>query len=376
MFLLSSTLVTGGAEGVVRSLALGLPEHGFLPHIICIHDLGRVGRELAKRGVTAHFGLSSGSFDPSVFFRLYRIFRREWEAILFSMDHHNALFWGALASVPAGIKHRIMPLHSTGLFSKGRSFSLTDRMVLPLYDRVIALAESHADYIERHEGIDRGKIVVINNGIDTGRFKPPVSDEERFEARKALSVDDDSFVVTIVAALRPEKNHEMFLRAAAGIRSKNGKFTFLIVGDGKEAGKLQSLAKELSLGESVRFMGIRDDIPGILSISDAFVLCSYPVVETFPLSVLEAMACGVPVVSTSVGSIGEMIRDGKEGFLIQPGDVDALVAKVLELEGDPAKRAAMGESARKRVVEEFSEERMVAGYARLFRNLLENGKKG
>ncbi|MCK4237134.1 MAG: glycosyltransferase, partial [Candidatus Krumholzibacteria bacterium] len=169
---------------------------------------------------------------------------------------------------------------------------------------------------------------------------------------------------------------EMFLRSAAEISSRIENFTFLVVGEGKEARKLQDLAVELSLGDTVRFMGLRDDVPEILSISDVSVLCSYPVVETFPLSVLESMASAVPVVATSVGSIPEMLSDGEEGFLIPPGEMGALTEALLTLERDPGRRRTMGEKGRKKVVEGFSEERMVERYAELFGGLLKGAEKG
>ena len=371
VFLLASTLVTGGAEKVVRALALGLPEHGFDTHILCLHGLGTEGMELSEQGATVHFGLARGRFDPAVLFRLSRIMRRRAGAVLVTLDHHDAIFWGGLASLMAGVRQRVLCVHSTGLWSTGRSFSITDRIVLPLYGRVTALAKLHGEYLSRKERVSPAKVVIINNGIDTKRFRPAASDETRRSLRERHKIPDGVFVVTIVAALRPEKNHEMFLRAASRLAGNNGDTLFLIVGEGQEAGKLQTLSDELSLGDTVRFMGLRKDIPDILALSDASVLCSYPVVETFPLSVLEAMACGIPVVATPVGSIPEMITDGVEGLLVPPGDIGALSGALERLAGDPAARRRMGEAGRERVTGDFSESRMVGEYARLIGGLLE-----
>ncbi len=369
VFILASTLVLGGAEKVVRALALGLPGHGFNPFIICLHGPGSVGEELSRRGVELRSGMMRSRCDPGVFVRLYKLFRGESESILYALDHHDALFWGGLASRAAGVRWCITPVHSTGLWGKKGSFTFTDRLVLPLYDRVVALSAVHADYVARRGGINHSRIAVINNGIDTERFRPVESSRQRDRVRESLELAPGDFVVTIVAALRPEKNHEMFLRAAARFRAKGGRGIFLVVGDGKEAGKLHGLTGELGLWDAVRFMGARDDIPVILAASDVSVLCSYPVVETFPLSVLEAMACGVPVVVTAVGSIPEMITDGREGLVIPPGDDEKLTEALLDLERDARRRAAMGERARERAESEFSQARMVAEYAALFRSL-------
>jgi glycosyltransferase involved in cell wall biosynthesis len=376
VFMLASTLVLGGAEKVVRALALGLPDHGFNPHIICLHGPGSVGEELCRRGVRVRFGLMRSRLDVAVFVRLYRLFREERVAILYVLDHHDALFWGGFASRAAGVPWRVTPVHSTGLWGKKGSFTLTDRLVLPLYNRVVALSATHADYVSRRGGVDHSRIAVISNGVDTGRFEPVPSRGERDRVRESLGLAPRDFVVTIVAALRPEKNHEMFLRAAAGFCREGGSGVFLVAGDGEEAGKLHDLAGELGLGDAVRFMGARDDIPAILSASDVSVLCSHPVVETFPLAVLEAMACGVPVVVTAVGSIPEVLTDGREGFIIPPGDVRALTRALLGLAGDAAGRRTMGERARERVESAFSEARMIAEYAALFRTLQSGAAKG
>ncbi len=376
VFFLASTLVLGGAEKVVSALATGLPRYGFKPHILCLHGLGRIGMELSERGVGAHFGLMRSRFDPGGFIRLSRLFRGERNTILYALDHHDALFWGAVASRGTGVHCRVTPVHSTGLWKKKGSFTFIDRLVLPRYDRVIALSSIHADYVARQSGIERSRIAVVNNGVDTERFKPVPSQEHRDRIRESLSLAPDDYVVTIVAVLRPEKNHEMFLRAAARFRAGGGRGLFLIVGDGEEARKLHDLTRELALDSIVRFMGARDDIPLILAASDVSVLCSHPVVETFPLSVLEAMASGVPVVATAVGSIPEMIEDGSEGFIIQPGDVRALADALLLLGSDAGRRGRMGARARERAQSLFSEDRMVEEHASLFRSLMGVASKG
>jgi glycosyltransferase involved in cell wall biosynthesis len=354
---------------------LGLPGHGFIPHLVCLRGLGEVGSEISLRGITTHSSISRRRFDPAALFRLTGIMKSDRDALLLTLDHHDAVFLGAWASRIAGVRHRILAVHSTGLWSRGSSFSRSDRMVLRTYERIVALAAIHADYLELQEGIDRERIAVINNGVDPERFKPLESEEARARIRARLGLSIDHFVVTIVAALRPEKNHEMLLHAASLLLSDGTPYTFLIVGEGGEAGKLQALAKELALGEAVRFFGRREDIPEILSVSDVSVLCSHPVVETFPLSILESMASGVPVVATSVGSIPEMIEDETEGILVPSGSIAGLREAISRLERDPARRTAMGSRSRTKVMERFSEERMVRNYAELFRGMIGKDQK-
>jgi glycosyltransferase involved in cell wall biosynthesis len=129
---------------------------------------------------------------------------------------------------------------------------------------------------------------------------------------------------------------------------------------------LQRRSRELSLGDAVRFLGRRDDIPAILSAADVSVLCSHPVVETFPLAVLEAMSAGLPVVASDVGAVREMIRDGEEGRIISPGDVEALAGSLVALADAPDARKRMGMRGRERVVRDFAVEGMVGRYAEMF----------
>ena len=248
---------------------------------------------------------------------------------------------------------------------------MSDRLVLGSYEGIVALANAHADYLVRREGIEGRRIRIIPNGVDAGRFRPARSEGERGALRSALSIPVSRFVVAIVAALRPEKNHGMLLDAAARIRARRDDFVFLVVGEGPEGEKLRRRSRDLSLGDAVRFMGRRDDIPAILSAADVGVLCSHPVVETFPLAVLEAMSSGLPVVASDVGAVREMIQDGEEGRIISPGDVEALAESLVALADAPEARRRMGIKGRERVVRDFTVEGMVGRYAKMFSEALE-----
>ncbi|MBN2185744.1 MAG: glycosyltransferase [Candidatus Krumholzibacteriota bacterium] len=366
LLILCSTLVTGGAEIIVKALCSGLPELGISPVIICLKEPGEVGESISSSGVELISGLSRSRFDPSVFFKLIGIMKKYPRAGILVIDHHDAVFWGAIASKFVMTGKKVLCSHSTGLWSTGRSFSWTDRLVLPAYDRIVALAENHREHLSKKEGISGDRIVIINNGIDIARFHP-VDAGARAELRRELGISADDFVVTILAALRPEKNHKMFIDAASMlIREEDGPFRFLVVGEGEMEAELKNMTEELLPEGVVRFLGRRDDTEKILSISDVSVLSSYPVVETFPLTVLEAMASALPVISTSVGSIPEMLVDGEEGLLIESEDTEALVKNLMLLKNDNVLRERIGTAARKRVVRDFSVERMINGYAGIF----------
>ncbi|HEY5132602.1 MAG TPA: glycosyltransferase, partial [Candidatus Krumholzibacteriaceae bacterium] len=140
--------------------------------------------------------------------------------------------------------------------------------------------------------------------------------------------------------------------------------------EGKEAEKLQRRARDLSLGDSVRFLGRRNDVSRILAASDASALCSWPVVETFPLVVLESMACCAAVVATDVGAIREMLVDREEGFIVPPGDISAFAETLMRLAQQPELRHETGLKARERVVRDFGIDTMINRYAILIREVL------
>ena len=182
----------------------------------------------------------------------------------------------------------------------------------------------------------------------------------RESLRQRLRLPERAPVAGIVAALRPEKNHELFLRSAALVREKVAEARFLIVGDGPQRAGLERLARELSLADAVHFLGTRSDVAELLSLMDVLVLTSH--MESNPVSILEAMASEKPVVATRVGSVPETVLDGKTGCLVSAGNARELAARVVELLRNPDLAARMGRTGREQVIAHWSVERMVRGY--------------
>ena len=201
---------------------------------------------------------------------------------------------------------------------------------------------------------------IIHNGVDPADFDPR-SDRR---AVAALGIGDGEPVVALVGAMRPEKDHRTYLDAARLVSDVMPSARYLLVGDGPLRGDLEAHAISLGLDDRVVFAGVRDDIPESLRGVDVFVLSSYS--DCFPMALLEAMAAGRPAVCTAVGGVPEMIDDGVTGFLDPPRDPRALADKVLAVLADPERALAMGAAARRRIEEEFSLQRSVAGAERAF----------
>ncbi|MDZ7859882.1 MAG: glycosyltransferase [Candidatus Krumholzibacteriota bacterium] len=367
IFFLASSLVTGGAEVIVRDLAEYISYTGFEVQFLCLHRPGQIGRELIDSGFEVKSGISRGRFDFGTYFRLFRIFNKNKEAVLFSLDHHNAIFWGALAAKAARLNKTVLSLHSTRLSGEDRNFNIIDRLVLPVYKKIIALSKRHAEYLVEEEGINKGRVTIINNGVDIHRFHPIDSEGERKEYKRKFSIPENNLAVTIVAAIRPEKNHDIFLDAAFSISKKRRDITFIIAGDGKGRMRLEKKVDEMSIKDRVIFLGNRNDIPEILSATDISVLCSD--MEILPLTVLEAMSAGLPVISTDVGSLSEIIRNGRDGVLIDSKDAVSLAGAIEKLADDKGTRLEMGKSARERILERFTKKTMLKQYKKLFKEL-------
>jgi glycosyltransferase involved in cell wall biosynthesis len=215
-----------------------------------------------------------------------------------------------------------------------------------------------------YEGCPADKICVIPNGIDVERFHPRWPDRR---LQEELDLPLRAPVVGIVAALRPEKNHEMFLRVAALVRGRLPDARFLIVGDGPQRQPLEALAQELGIAKAVHFLGTRSDVPELLSLIDVLLLTSLS--EASPICLLEAMASEKPVVATRVGSVSETVVDGRTGYLVAPDDSTGMASRVLELLDDRDRAAHMGRAGREHVIARWSVDRMVEGYQDLIADI-------
>lgn len=356
LFALTSMPV-GGAETLLANLIDRLDRSRIEPEICCLKAPGPLGEQLAAQ-VPVHAHLIRHKYDFTVLPRLARLMKTRRIDALVTVGAGDKMFWGRLAAYFARTPVVASALHSTG-WPDG--LGRLNRWLTPLTDVFIAVAETHGDFLVQREGLPLDKVVVIPNGIDTDRFRPDAT--QRIRLRKALEIPVTQPVCTIVAALRPEKNHTRLLRVAAEVVAKQPDARFLLVGDGPERPALEALQARLALTENVCFLGCRHDIPQLLAASDLFLLTSDN--EANPVSIMEAMSCGLPVVSTDVGSIHEMVEDSRNGFLVRVDDERQFASRVLQLISDDSVRRQMGTANRLKAVERGSLDIMVDGYQEL-----------
>jgi glycosyltransferase involved in cell wall biosynthesis len=213
-------------------------------------------------------------------------------------------------------------------------------------------------------GVPDERMSVVVNGVEVPDLT--AREKHRESVREELSLQDDEILVTTVGRLVPVKNHILFLQAARDV-VKAKKVTFLIVGDGVLFHALKTKTKAWNLADSVFFTGWRNDVDRILCATDIYVITS--VVEGLNLSVLEAMACGVPIVGTDVRGISDIVVDKENGFLAPLNDVNALANAILTLADNRELSERMGRNGRQLVEQRYSVQTMVAKTLRVYEDL-------
>jgi len=292
---------------------------------------------------------------------LWKILRRERVTTL-----HGHLFgsniWavvlGRLARVPVVVAHEHMWAYDG---SRLRPF-LDRNLIARFCDAFVAVSDEGRRRMVEDERIDPGDIVVVPNGI--AGFEP--GDGSRVRAE--LGIAAEAPVIASVGHLRSEKAFEVLVEAVAISREDNPRLVALVAGEGPRLAALQELVARLGVEGAVRFLGARDDIPDLLAAADVAVCCSD--FEGGPLSVMEYMEAGLPVVATRVGGLPELLDDGESGLLVPPRDPGALSAAIARLLDEPGLRAEMGAEARRQRRERWGLDTWVARIEALYDELV------
>ena len=357
----------GVAENVMR-LALGLPERGWEPWVAgpeeaIVHpELERAGVPTARLPLVRGYG-SPGS-DGRALRRLTGILARE----RFDLVHCHSAKAGVLGRIAARLTgtpvvyspHCFPFVGPWGL--PRRAFSIgIERMLGPLTDTILCVSEQERGLALEHGLAPPARLAVVHNGSE-----PCQPDLERDAELEAFAAGGP--LAATMAVLRPQKAVHVFIEAAPAILERVPDARLAVIGGGDMKEELVALAGRLELGESLRFFDYRPPASRQLASLDVFVLSS--AWEAFPISILEAMACGVPQVVTDVGGSGEAVGVGETGLLCPPNDPPALAEQVVELLGDPDRRAAMAEASRARHRERFGIDRMIDATAALYDRVL------
>lgn len=254
-----------------------------------------------------------------------------------------------------------------GYFRFAAAFVAIERALARATDRLIGVSPHVAAELARDYRIGRpDQWQVVPLGFDLSPFLT-ITDEQRANARRDLQAG--ARTVTIVGRLTAIKQHDLFLRAAAEIRRTGRSVIFQVVGDGERRAELQALADSLGIADAVRFLGWRRDLATIYAATDVCVLTSRN--EGTPVALIEALAAGIPVVSTDVGGVKDVVTDATLGRLAPDGDVEMLARLVMESFADDAARPDRVEARRASVVARYGIDRLTSDVATLYKSLVD-----
>lgn len=262
----------------------------------------------------------------------------------------------------------VTTLHGTDITLVGLepSFEPLMKFSIESSDVVTAVSRYLRDETIGNYGVSK-EIDVIPNFIDTEVFRPV----DAKNLRRLLAPNGEKLLIHI-SNFREVKRVKDAIRALKIILDAGVKAKFLLVGDGPDRGECQALARDLGIWQQTRFLGKQSELASILSASDVFLIPSGN--ESFGLSALEAMACGVPVISSDVGGLPELNVDGKTGFVVKVGDVEALAERTLQILREPKLHAKLSRGALRHATTEFTKERIVPMYEAAYERALSGAR--
>lgn len=317
-------------------------------------DILKVTQDVVSSGMVYD---CRGRFDVSTVFALRRYIKNHDIDIIHSHKYKTNLY-AFLANI--GVRKKLVSTCHNWL---GDSFSMRfyawlDKRVLRHFDMVVGVSEEIRKELRRH--MSPAKVMKVGNGVDIRKYTRTLGNAE---AKRQLGIGS-KYVIGFVGRLSPEKAIDNLLRAVSGLVKEGLDVSALIVGDGELDAALKQEARGLQISDRVIFTGNRSDTPQLYSAMDVFVLPSQQ--EAFPMVLIEAMACGVPVVATRVGDVADIVEPGVTGLLVDTRDAAALQTAIGKILSDEAVARRMSAAAQARAVERFSSAAMAQQYRAIY----------
>ncbi len=346
----------GGQESRTLQESIGMRKLGARAVILC-----QPGSVLGEKAEAAGFDVfrcrMNKSYDLFAVRNILQVIRRENIDIVHTHSGRDTLLAGIAgrlsAKKPAVVRTRHLALPITSKFT-----------YTMLTHKIVTVSEYVRDYLIS-EGIPSSRITAVHTCVDLDRFDP---EKAKDSLRKELGLADSTPVVGTISILRKKKGHHILLDAIPAILKEVPETVFVFAGNGPQEENIVDKINALGLKGKVFMLGLRDDIPDILKSLNLFVLPTLQ--EALGTSFIEAMAMGKPVIGTDVGGVGEVIKDGINGFLIKPNDHWDLAEAVISIMKADDKGKMMGIEGRKMARQDFSAERMCEKIYALYLSLL------
>jgi glycosyltransferase involved in cell wall biosynthesis len=360
LVLLIDSLVVGGAERLVVAMAIGLKMQGWNVCVCTTREPGPLGNDLVSAGVELFSANRKHRFDVSGYWVLLKLMlKMKPDVVHAHLPTSNilAILLGRCLGIPKVIVHE----HTSPTYG-GWLLKFARRLLYPLATSIIVCDSVSAKQMKGNVcAIACSKVRVIPNGVEDD--EGVINDDELKAFRRGL-LGNACTIVTTIGRLCVEKNHKMFIEAAAILHKRRPCVRFLIVGDGPLREMLTRRIDDLGLLGVVQILGMRSDTRRILRASDVFVLTS--VREALPLSIIEAMCAGCAIVSTNVGGISDAIQDNITGVLVDSQNTQQLVAAINALLENDVLRRGLGERARDAYRRGYSMRTMISNLNRVY----------
>lgn len=357
----------GGLQRIVNLLIRKIDKERFMTYLCCL-DRGGIYYDTAATETTNSYIMKKkpGPFDYVMFRKLQTILKESSIDIIHS--HNGCSMYAALAKGSRSVRKVIHTDHGR-LVPDKRTAIWEDRISSILVDRFVGVSGTLTRYLSEIVKVRNNILTTIVNGVDCDKFIP-MSEQERKDRKKELGLEENAKIIGTVCRLDPIKNLRMLIEIAVPLVKSIPDCKVLIIGDGPEENELKNMVQNMKMKSSVIFTGRIGNVEDVIPIFDVYVNTS--VSEGTSMTILEAMACGIPVVATAVGGNVEIV-DRSNGILVPAGRADIFQDELKGLLFRKDELEKMGKENRDRVERQFSIDRMVGQYESLYQRVL-NGR--
>lgn len=355
------SMVVGGAERLVYDMVRH-PDFAENPPVVCCMDaVGELGEKLREQGYKVYCKGRKPGFDWEMIAWLRAIMRIEKIEVVHA-HQYSPLVYATPAAFLAGRKKVVYTEHGR-FYPERKSWkrSLINPVLALGVDHLVSISAATADAMATYDNFPRKRIQVIHNGIDVSGMNPEF---DRKAKRQELGLSENCRIVGTAARLNSIKNIPMMLRSFKLVLEQVPDCSLVIAGQGEEEEKLKLLAVELGIAEQIKFIGLRFDLPEIYQLFEVFLLTSFS--EGISVTLLEAMASGVPAVVTDVGGNKEVVVEGETGFLVPVDDDETSAGRIFALLQNRELLEQVSAAERKRVDVSFSFAGMMTAYERMY----------
>jgi glycosyltransferase involved in cell wall biosynthesis len=359
------SLDLGGLERLVLDLVARSESSGLVPAVLCLERDGRLADDARALGAEVVCADKPPGLKPGLVLKVRRILRRLRPDVIHTHQMGALLYAGWAAAGLAPVVHTEHGKH----YEAGGQNRRMARLAASRARRLVGVSRDIADGLIRHRIAPARKVEYVPNGIPLERIADP-KDARRI--RGYLRIPEDAPVVGTVGRLSAIKRQDVLLKGFALCARAIPNAHLIVVGDGQERPALESLAVDLGLADRIHFAGYRERPEPFFKAMDVFALSSDS--EGMPVSLLEAWAAGAAAVTTRVGGLPEIVREGIDGIMVPPGDPEAFGAALAGLLADRDRTRAFGQAGSERVRAEFSLDTMTGRYAEIYREV-RAGKK-